>query len=239
MELSERMILTEALTPTESNIMVVREKAPTMEIVESLTEAQRILFEANDHGRALYLNGIYMQGGVYNRNNRKYPVTELVRETIKGKSIITESTCIYGELDHPSSDIVSLQNAAIAIIDMNMNGNDSYGKAKVLNSGNGQIIKNIIAEGFLVGVSSRATGQLDNDRVVRNMSFITTDVVATPSAKGAIPKPLYETLTHSKNGTAALALTEALDHKDLAAQKYLKKALYKFLEEGIIKRGKR
>jgi hypothetical protein len=108
-----------------------------------------------------------------------------------------------------------------------MNGNDAHGKAKLLNTPMGQIAQELVRSGVKIGCSSRGAGNVTESGEVNSFAFITYDLVATPSAPGAFPGTVYESLT-TKIGGKVLTLSEQMQH-DPAAQKYFVKEFQKWL----------
>lgn len=177
----------------------------------------------------LWLSGIFMQSEVRNRNGRIYPLSEMTRIVEEASSVIKDCNGIFGELDHPESLTINLQNVSHAITELRMSGNNVIGKARIIESAPmGAIAKALLESGVRFGVSSRATGALNENKIVSSMNFITADLVATPSAAGAMPEAIYESLHLDKNGYRAISLAEQVRH-DEAAQKYLVEEIRKFV----------
>jgi len=210
-------ILIEQINPNDSNI-----------IVETTNTAG---------SKNLWLSGIFMQGEIVNRNGRKYPLNEISRAVDSAKSKILETGGIFGELDHPQSLSINMDRISHVITEMKMVGNNAIGKAKMLNTPMGLIGKTLIEEsGVRVGVSSRGAGQVTED-IVNGFMFVTADLVATPSAPGALPESIYESLQSNVNGKQVLTLSEQIQH-DVAAQKYFEKQIIKFLSNMNWKKSK-
>lgn len=204
----EKTVLIEQMLPSESNI-----------IVESDAMG----------GKDLWISGVFMQSEIQNRNKRVYPLAEIVRAVQMANIMIKESNGIFGELDHPQGLTLNLDRVSHAITEMKMVGNDAIGKAKILNTPMGNIARALIESGVKVGVSSRGAGQV-NEGFVNDFSFVTVDLVATPSAPGALPSSVYESLDMSSTGNKVITLAEHMKN-DPAAQKYFKQQFLKFLSE--------
>lgn len=185
-----------------------------------------------DGAKALWLSGIFMQADLKNRNGRNYPLSEITDAVNGTKSRILEQNGILGELDHPQSLQINLDRVSHKITEMWMNGNNAYGKAKLMNTPMGAIAQELIKNDVKLGVSSRGAGNVNESGGVTGFQFITVDIVAQPSAPGAYPGSIYESLQMAKNGTHIMTLSEQIQH-DAAAQKYLKKEILKWLSEGI------
>jgi len=205
--LSEAQILIEELTPGDSNLIE----------------------EATTDGKNAWLSGVFMQGGIKNRNGRVYPVTEIATAVQEACKRIEESNGIFGELDHPSTLNINLDRVSHAITNITMEGNNATGKAKILNTPCGQIARGLIESGVRLGVSSRGAGNVGGDGSVSGFNFVTIDIVATPSAPGATPHTIYESLNFA-NGQKIMTLAESLVH-DADAQKYFQKEMNKFIEK--------
>lgn len=202
----ERQLLIEQLTPTQSSIVT----------------------EAVQHGDNLFLNGIFMQADVKNQNGRNYPLHELTRVVESANTRIQEHNGIIGELDHPQSLTVNLDRSSHIITELSMQGSNAVGRAKILEkTPMGAIAKALIEAGVKIGVSSRGTGNVGTDGNVSNFELLTVDIVANPSATGAVPNAVYESLGFA-NGPEVVTLAEQLQH-DNTAQKYFQREMMKFI----------
>lgn len=202
-------------------------------LVEELapTEA-RVITESSGDGKSMWLSGICMQSSIKNRNGRNYPLHEIVEAVNSAKQRIKENNGIFGELDHPQSLNINSDRISHVITEMWMNGNDAYGKAKLLNTPMGLIAQELLKSGVKIGVSSRGAGNVTESGDVQGFNFITYDIVVTPSAPNAYPGLMYESIEHAKNGNKILSLAEAVRH-DAAAQRYFKQEIMKFLSNGL------
>ena len=175
-------------------------------------------------GKSLYMSGICVQGGIRNHNQRVYPISEISRAIRSIQEQIDNNFSVLGEADHPQGLTVNLDRVSHIITKMWMEGSNGYGKLKILPTPMGQLIKVMLENGVKLGVSSRGSGEVDHNGEVRGFEIITVDVVATPSAPGAYPTPIYEHLMDTKGGYNALQLAKEVQH-DAQAQKYLKETL--------------
>lgn len=191
-----------------------------------------LIQESSQDGKSLWLSGIFMQADLKNRNGRNYPLSEIAAAINGSKTRLTEQNGILGELDHPSSLQINLDRVSHIITEMWMQGNNAFGKAKLLNTPMGCIAQEIIKGGAKVGVSSRGAGNVNESGAVSGFQFITVDIVAQPSAPEAYPGSIYESLQQAKNGSQIITLAEQVRNDD-AAQKYLKKEITKWLETGL------
>jgi len=141
----------------------------------------------------MYLVGIFSSAEVENNNNRKYSKSILEREIKKlHEQKITNKSC-FGELNHPPKPEISLDRVAVMVEDLEWKNNDVYGRAKVLKTPMGDIVKTLIDEGGNVGISSRGLGTVSKEGWVNeDFNLITYDVVSNPSNVGSWVKGIYE-----------------------------------------------
>jgi hypothetical protein len=189
----------------------------------SPTEA-KVMSESSNDGKTMYLSGIMLQAELKNRNGRLYPLAEIAKATATINEQIKSGYSIMGELEHPESLSINLDRVSHIITEMKMSGNNAVGKAKILDTPCGNIVKALINGGAKLGVSSRGTGDV-NESTVSNYLVTTVDIVANPSAPSAYPNAVYESTQDSK----ILTLAEAVI-LDKSAQKYLQAEVNKFLE---------
>jgi hypothetical protein len=207
-------------------------------LFEELSPSQAgLITESSPDGKFTWLNGIFMQGGIKNRNGRVYPITEIQAAVQNAQQRITETNGIFGELDHPQTLTINLDRISHVITELSVEGNNAIGKAKLLNTPMGNIAKELAASGVALGVSSRGAGQVDESGGVRGFNFVTVDIVAQPSAPNAYPQTVVEGLEQARNGHNILDLAEAVK-EDPAAQKYLRKEIMNWLETGLFAKKK-
>lgn len=205
-------------------------------LIEELTPTEsHIISESSQDGKDMYLSGVFMQAELKNRNGRTYPLSEITRAVEGAQKTIVEHNGIFGELDHPQTLTINLDRISHAITDIRMEGNNAIGRAKLLETPMGAIAKELVRSGVRLGVSSRGAGAV-NESMVADFNFVTVDIVATPSAPGAMPDTVYESLSMTAHGREVLTLSEQVRH-DPAAQEYFKRAFNKFLNEGLFKKG--
>ncbi len=207
-------LLTEELLPTEANLLT----------------------ETSQDGKTTWLNGVFMQAVVKNRNGRTYPLNEISSAVAAGKSMIAQQQGIMGELDHPKSLQINLDRVSHVITELWMQGNNAYGKAKLLNTPMGNIAQELVRGGVRIGVSTRGAGQvMEGTGLVNGFRFVTADLVAQPSAPDAYPTSVYESLEHAKNCNTIITLAEAV-RDDPAAQKFLQQEILNWLTTNIFKK---
>ena len=200
---------------------------------EHLTFDQaNIVLENANEGKDLYLKGIMIQGGVRNANQRVYPVNEIGRAVKTLNDQITGGYSVLGEVDHPEGLNINIDRVSHMITECWMDGDNGYGKLKILPTPMGNLVKTMLESGVKLGVSSRGSGNVaeDGSNTVSDFEIITVDVVAQPSAPGAYPTPIYETLMNARGGMKAYELAQATKHDD-KAQKYLKESLINMISK--------
>ena len=200
---------------------------------EHLTFDQaNIVLENANEGKDLYLKGIMIQGGVRNANQRVYPVNEIGRAVKTLNDQITNGFSVLGEVDHPEGLNINIDRVSHMITECWMDGDNGYGKLKILPTPMGNLVRTMLEAGVKLGVSSRGSGNVadDGSNTVSDFEIITVDVVAQPSAPGAYPTPIYEHLMNARGGMKAYELAQATKH-DTKAQKYLKESLINMISK--------
>ena len=188
------------------------------------------IVESEDGGKSMFMEGIFVQGGVKNANQRVYPVSEITKAVNSVQAKIKEGFPVLGECDHPPELTVNVDRVSHIIENMWMDGPNGYGKLKIVPTPMGNIIRVLIESGATLGVSSRGSGEVDNSGNVSNYEIITVDIVAQPSAPDAYPKAIYEGLMNMNGGYETWKLAQNVQH-DKGAQKYLSKEIVKFIRE--------
>jgi len=143
-----------------------------------------------------YITGIFMQSGIKNKNGRVYPPEVLVREMNRYTQDQIANKRSVGELNHPSGPQINLDKVSHMITSLWVEGQNIYGKAKILNTPQGQIVKTLIDEGVQLGVSTRGFGtvkEVSGTKVVQNdFRLATIDIVQDPSCQSAYVSTLME-----------------------------------------------
>ena len=158
------------------------------------------------------IRGLFSEAEKVNGNKRIYSRKLLERECNKLGTMIAERR-LDGELDHPSSEVVSLSNASHLVTGLKWDSNKIIGEAEVLNTPSGKVLQELLKSGVQVGISSRATGSLEQDmhedcyRVQDNLKMITWDMVSDPSCTGAFPQIAEGTLNEKRD-----PIVEELEH---------------------------
>ena len=192
----------------------------------SFDQAKMVVESEGHEGKDLYMKGICIQGGVRNANQRVYPVPEIAKAVKTLNDQISGGYSVLGEVDHPQDLRINLDRVSHMITEMWMDGPNGYGKLKILPTPMGQLIRTMLESGVKLGVSSRGSGnvQEDGSGQVSDFEIVTVDVVAQPSAPGAYPTMVYEHLMNNKGGYKALQMANELKG-DPKAQKFLKEQL--------------
>lgn len=204
----------------------------TQMLIETLSHNEcGMMTETVDQGKNLFFSGVFMEAEKRNRNNRIYPLTEMKRVVESAQRTIKEEASIPGELDHPTSLQISSDRISHVITELKLEGNQVFGKAKILPTPCGQIAKTLIQEPSLrMGISSRGAGDVNEQGIVSNFNFITADIVTIPSCQTAYPSAVYESLMNHNGGYKILTLAEQVA-QDQASQKYLVKEMKNFIAE--------
>jgi hypothetical protein len=192
-----------------------------------------VLAESNADGKekSLYMQGIFIQGGVKNANQRVYPVPEISSAVEIINNTIRDGYSVLGELDHPEDLKINLDRVCHMITNMWMDGPNGYGKLKILPTPMGLLVKTMLESGVKLGVSSRGSGNVnESSGHVSDFDIVTVDIVAQPSAPNAYPKAVYEGLMNMKNGHRVLEIA-----KDAGAnqkvQKYLREEVTRLIKD--------
>ena len=170
-----------------------------MKLISELTEEVKYLVEEKTPGKKdYYIEGVYLQGNRQNTNNRVYKTDILEKEVKRYSDEYINKNRAFGELGHPQGPTINLERSSHIIKSLTREGNDFIGKAKVLDTPYGQIVKNLINEGAQLGVSSRGMGSLKENRdgimEVQDDFYLATaaDIVADPSAPDAFVRGIME-----------------------------------------------
>jgi hypothetical protein len=168
-----------------------------MKLITETIENVKTIVEAADGGSKNYfIEGIMMQGETVNRNGRRYGIEILENECKRYmKEYVTKKRAL-GELNHPSGPTVNLDRVSHMIVELRQDGVNFYGKAKILDTPMGKIVKSLIDEGALLGVSSRGMGSLKKvneiNEVQSDFTLAAIDIVSDPSAPDAFVNGILE-----------------------------------------------
>ena len=166
-------------------------------ITEHLDHNLDYIVEAKDGKKNVIIEGIFMQAERKNKNNRVYEAHILDREVNRYNEEYVKQNRAYGELGHPAGPGINLERVTHMIKSLKREGNDFFGRAKIMETPYGQIVKNLIKEGAQLGVSSRGMGSIrekDGIAYVCDDYHLATaaDIVADPSAPSAFVQGIME-----------------------------------------------
>ena len=166
-------------------------------ITEEISQVEFIT-EGKGTQKKMYIEGIFLQGNICNRNGRMYPMETLLKEVNRYTNLFINTNRALGELGHPSGPAVNLDRVSHKIISLTFEGNNFRGKAQLLETPMGKIAKSLIVEGVCLGVYSRGVGSLrmtnDGHKIVGEDFMLATaaDIVADPSAPDAFVSGIME-----------------------------------------------
>lgn len=167
-------------------------------ITETKLDDIKLLKEAREDGTPEYfIEGIFMQSDKKNRNGRNYPKEILMNEVKRYKKEYVDNKRALGELGHPEGPTVNLDRVSHMINELWEDGNDVYGRAKIMDTPMGRIVKSLIDEGANIGVSSRGMGSLKKNKkgineVQDDFMLSAVDIVSDPSAPDAYVNGIME-----------------------------------------------
>ena len=169
-----------------------------MKLIREEIETVEFLVENRNGKKSMYIEGVFLQGDIKNRNGRMYPMETLRKEVGRYNENHVQSGRALGELGHPDTPTVNLDRVSHKIVSLKESGSNFIGKAKVLGTPMGKIASSLIEEGVKLGVSSRGIGSLKPTReginVVGDDFMLATaaDIVADPSAPDAFVEGIME-----------------------------------------------
>lgn len=188
-----------------------------MKLITEVSDKIGYLFEEQDGKKSLFIEGIFMQSEIKNKNGRMYPISVLEKEVNRYVAEAVQGNRAYGELGHPNSPTINLDRVSHMIKSLRREGNDFIGKAKIMDTPMGNIVRNLIGEGANIGVSSRAVGSLKNQdgvMIVQEDLHLATpaDIVADPSAPSAFVRGIMENSEWVYNASHDAWVQERLDN---------------------------
>ena len=169
-----------------------------MKLIREEIETVEFVTEERNGKKSLYIEGVFLQGNIKNRNGRMYPMETLPKEVNRYNESNVVTGRALGELGHPEGPTVNLDRVSHKIVSLKESGSNFIGKAKILDTPMGQIAKSLIGEGVKLGVSSRGIGSLkptkEGFNVVGDDFMLATaaDIVADPSAPDAFVEGIME-----------------------------------------------
>ena len=169
-----------------------------MKLITEEVASVKFVTEGKGASKKMYIEGVFLQGNIKNRNGRMYPVETLAREVNRYNEAFVGKGRALGELGHPDGPTVNLDRVSHKITSLVQEGNNFRGKAQLLNTPMGKIASSLLDEGVMLGVSSRGVGSLrttnEGYKVVGEDFMLATaaDIVADPSAPDAFVSGIME-----------------------------------------------
>ena len=169
-----------------------------MKLIREEIESVEFLVESKNGKKSMYIEGVFLQGNIKNRNGRMYPMETLRKEVSRYNESNVQSGRALGELGHPDGPTVNLDRVSHKIVSLKESGVNFIGKAKILSTPMGKIASALVEDGVKLGVSSRGIGSLKQTREGVNivgddfMLATAADIVADPSAPDAFVEGIME-----------------------------------------------
>ena len=169
-----------------------------MKLIREEIEQVEVIVESRNGKKNLFIEGVFLQGEIKNRNGRMYPMETLAREVGRYNENFVQKGRALGELGHPDGPTVNLDRVSHKIVSLKESGNNFIGKAKILSTPMGKIASDLLGEGVKLGVSSRGVGSLNKTNegysvVGEDFTLATAaDIVADPSAPDAFVDGIME-----------------------------------------------
>ncbi len=169
-----------------------------MKLIREEIETVEVIVEQRNGKKNLFIEGVFLQGEIKNRNGRMYPISTLTNEVNRYNENFVQKGRALGELGHPDGPTVNLDRVSHKITSLRQEGNNFIGKAQILSTPMGNIAKSLLGEGVKLGVSSRGVGSLNKcsegySVVGEDFTLATAaDIVADPSAPDAFVDGIME-----------------------------------------------
>ena len=166
-------------------------------ISEQISDEVQLITEEKNGKKEQYIEGVFLQAGIKNRNGRIYPIDTMKKEVNRYIKEFVNKKRAYGELGHPEGPTINLERVSHLITDLKEDGKNFVGKAKILSTPMGNIVKGLLNDGAKLGVSSRGMGSVEqrgNAQYVQDDFMLATaaDIVADPSAPDAFVEGIME-----------------------------------------------
>ena len=170
---------------------------------------EKINESMKENNGKLVVKGVLQRAEAKNQNGRIYPRETLVREAKKYEKEFVNEKRAMGELDHPESSVVNLQNVSHNITEMHFEGDNLLGTVEILTTPSGNILRELFKNGIKLGISSRGMGSVETvtedsgDQVVKvqpDFELIAFDFVSNPSTHGAFMYPMNESVDNTQQG---------------------------------------
>lgn len=204
-----------------------------MKLISELTEEVKLIVEEKEEGKKDYfIEGVFLQAEQQNRNGRVYPMGVMEKEVDRYTKEYINKNRAYGELGHPQGPTINLERVSHMIKELKKDGSNFIGKAKIMDTPYGNIVRNLMQEGAQLGVSSRGMGSLKEKNGVMEVQddfYLSTaaDIVADPSAPDAFVRGVMEGVEWVMNPDGSFKMIQAAD----MTQQTVKKMSAKQIEE--------
>jgi hypothetical protein len=224
----------------QGNITMYNNKQFLNEYIAPSVNKASVLYEDTMDGmgnkqKSLHMSGLFIEGDVRNHNGRIYPSHEIKAAVDRLNSIISETGSVCGEADHPDDLQINIDRISHQIIKMWYENANGYGKLKLIPTPLGELVKTLLESGVKLGVSSRGSGNVDeNTGKVSDFEIITVDIVVNPSAPSAYPTAIYEGLRNMKGGDSylnSLRGAPVTEYQNPIVQEYLKETMIKMIKD--------
>ena len=168
-----------------------------MKLITETIEDVQVITEGKGDSKKLYIEGVFLQSELKNRNGRMYPFSVLQKEVNRYNEEYIKTSRALGELGHPDGPTVNLDRVSHRIVSLAEDGTNFRGKAQILDTPMGKIASSLLGEGVKLGVSSRGMGSIDKREVCNVvmddfMLATAADIVADPSAPDAFVNGIME-----------------------------------------------
>ncbi len=199
-----------------------------MKIIQEINEDVQIIMEGAGDKKNYFIEGVYLQGNIANRNKRMYPMDTLREKVSLYNEQYVNAKRAFGELGHPDGPTINMDRVSHMITSLKEDGNNFVGRAKVMDTPMGRIVKTFIDEGAKFGVSSRGLGTLKMNQQgineVQNDFYLATaaDIVADPSAPDAFVAGIMEGrefFLDAKTGKWTFQMQEEIKESIMKAKK--------------------
>jgi len=215
-----------------------------MKLITEVADNYEIITEANEEtGKKNYfIEGVFMQGNIKNRNGRIYATEILEKEMDRYNKEFIEPKRALGELGHPAGPTVNADRVSHLIVEMKKDKDNFIGKAKVLSTPMGEIVKNFIDEGVRIGVSTRGLGSVKAGKngimeVQNDFHLSTVDIVTDPSAPNAFVNGIMENVEYyydiaAGNWIARQPVEEVIEEIQQVVEKQVRRVV-KTIDENV------
>lgn len=210
-----------------------------MKLITEVTEEAHVLTEMNEETgkKSYFIEGIFMQGDIKNRNGRIYPSAVLQKEMNRYQKDFIDTKRALGELGHPDGPSINGDRVSHLITEMKQDGSNFIGKARILGTPMGEIVKTFIDEGITVGVSTRGLGSVKPTKdgimeVQNDFHLATVDVVTDPSGPNCFVNGIMENAEYyydiaSGNWIAQQSIEQVIEEIQEEVEKEVRRVVHR------------